>query len=280
MELSNILIEKFKQKSLSHFYIISPGGQKNKSDLSNFASSWTKELLASFLIIEKKIDKEKAESLLEMGHEDILWIKSIDEKNYSIDKDDLGAFFRFQQYLPRDLSQRFVVIEDAHFITERYANKLLKTLEEPQDKTTILLLNPLGVQLLPTITSRAISLRPVLEMGQFKPNRQMKTEELVDEFSGIWSKSILEKFKTYLDDPTKTSQFTESIKNNSSHQRKLLEVLIDYSLSQDFPAAQVEKVLEEIKWFKKSETFHNSALERVHGLLFENIGQNNMPPNA
>lgn len=64
-------------------------------------------------------------------------------------------------YAPADGRYRVIVIEDADRMTEHTSNVLLKALEEPPERTIWVLCAPSEADLLPTIRSRARSLRLV-----------------------------------------------------------------------------------------------------------------------
>lgn len=64
-------------------------------------------------------------------------------------------------YAPAEGRHRVIVIEDADRMTEHTSNVLLKALEEPPERTVWILCAPSEADLLPTIRSRARSLRLV-----------------------------------------------------------------------------------------------------------------------
>lgn len=64
-------------------------------------------------------------------------------------------------YAPAEGRYRVIVIEDADRMTEQTSNVLLKALEEPPERTVWVLCAPSEADLLPTIRSRARSLRLV-----------------------------------------------------------------------------------------------------------------------
>ena len=54
-------------------------------------------------------------------------------------------------------SRRTAILDEAHLLTESAANSLLKTLEDPPEKTLIILVTPYPDNLLPTLLSRTVS---------------------------------------------------------------------------------------------------------------------------
>lgn len=90
----------------------------------------------------------------------------IDEGTYGdvIEISPDGAYIKIAQtrelaeeshYRPREGRQRFFLIDEADKLREEAANSLLKTLEEPPETSTIILLASRPDALLPTIRSRA-----------------------------------------------------------------------------------------------------------------------------
>jgi len=75
--------------------------------------------------------------------------------------DDVREIVTTAHYAPAEGRHRVIVIEDADRMPERTSNVLLKALEEPPERTIWLLCAPSEADLLPTIRSRARSLRLV-----------------------------------------------------------------------------------------------------------------------
>ena len=75
--------------------------------------------------------------------------------------DDVRGIVTTAHYAPAEGRHRVIVIEDADRMPERTSNVLLKALEEPPERTVWLLCAPSEADLLPTIRSRARSLRLV-----------------------------------------------------------------------------------------------------------------------
>ena len=75
--------------------------------------------------------------------------------------DDVREVVTTAHYAPAEGRHRVIVIEDADRMPERTSNVLLKALEEPPERTVWLLCAPSEADLLPTIRSRARSLRLV-----------------------------------------------------------------------------------------------------------------------
>ena len=75
--------------------------------------------------------------------------------------DDVRDIVTTAYYAPAEGRHRVIVIEDADRMPERTSNVLLKALEEPPERTVWVLCAPSEADLLPTIRSRARSLRLV-----------------------------------------------------------------------------------------------------------------------
>lgn len=73
--------------------------------------------------------------------------------------DDIRALNGFFQLSATDGGRRVVIIDDADEMNPNAANALLKMLEEPPDRATLLLISHQPASLLPTIKSRCRSLR-------------------------------------------------------------------------------------------------------------------------
>ncbi len=79
---------------------------------------------------------------------------------------------------PNEASLRIVVISDAHLLNAEAGNALLKILEEPPDKTVMILTAPEAADLLPTIVSRCRHFR-------FNPIPEDRLEAYLIETRGI-----------------------------------------------------------------------------------------------
>ena len=89
--------------------------------------------------------------------------RSVDEKTKRLRKmivvDDIRKLNGFFQMSAADGGRRVVIIDDADEMNPNAANALLKMLEEPPARATILLISHLPSGLLPTIRSRCRTLR-------------------------------------------------------------------------------------------------------------------------
>lgn len=91
------------------------------------------------------------------NHPDLLWYVPTGRKSLRVE--DVEALQHALSLKAYEGGRRVVVLEDAHTLTPQAQNKLLKTLEEPPQGATLLLLATQTEALLPTILSRCQTLR-------------------------------------------------------------------------------------------------------------------------
>lgn len=93
----------------------------------------------------------------EGGHPDCFWLKP-EAPNKAIKIDMLREACAWLQLSPLNTQQKVLVIQSAHQLNTAASNALLKTLEEPQDSSLIILISDMPERLLPTIRSRCYQL--------------------------------------------------------------------------------------------------------------------------
>lgn len=153
MNIEEILLKKASARELAHFYLLETAHAEEESAqvLMEFCHSFIRKY---FHQVEKQT--HPVNSL--MDHPDVLVITGIeDKKDYTVE--DATVMEKFFSWNAVQSQRKFVVIPEAHRITQTLANKWLKVLEEPPVPATIFLLNPRRIKLLPTIQSRSLSLR-------------------------------------------------------------------------------------------------------------------------
>ncbi len=153
MTIESILLKKGKSGELAHFYLLETPLSEDEAGqvLYDFCHQFIRKY---FQEIEKQT--HPVNSL--MDHPDVLVITGIEEKkDYTVD--DAAILEKFFSWKAVQSQRKFVVIPEAHRLTEILANKWLKLLEEPPVNATIFLLNPRRIKLLPTIQSRALPIR-------------------------------------------------------------------------------------------------------------------------
>lgn len=92
-------------------------------------------------------------------HPDVLLVEPSGKKRKAIKIAQVRALQKAMHLAPYEARERVVLIDDAHCMTEEAANALLKTLEEPAERTRLMLITDQPHLLLDTIISRCQRLR-------------------------------------------------------------------------------------------------------------------------
>lgn len=273
----NLLLQLYAKKRLAPFYVIRGPISSSLNPLLQWARDFATQLISS----EKKISSHQAAQLVELGHQDLLFItKAKDEENpdeqdgkaYKVDDPQMRQYFKAVQYGPIDLAQKFIFIDKAQLINEYFANKWLKTLEEPAQNVTTLFLVETQMPLLDTIESRAITFRVKGE----HPENDYPYPEQDEDFSAFlkrnathWSlpQSSLDKIQLFCQSPDQYHHLLSSLKVSPDLRNSLFELMNDYMLAPNNNLHAQQRWLTEIRWFKEAKTFNNSAAERFVGLL-------------
>ncbi len=153
MTIESILLKKGKSGELAHFYLLETSLSEEQSGevLYDFCHQFIRKYFH-----EVENQTHPVNSL--MDHPDVLVITGVEEKkDYTVE--DAVLMEKFFSWKAVQSKRKFVVIPEAHRLTEILANKWLKLLEEPPVTATIFLLNPRRIKLLPTIQSRSLSIR-------------------------------------------------------------------------------------------------------------------------
>lgn len=247
--LLKILNEKWKTKSLGHFYLVE--SHQDIFDKALAVNQFIHAFLTQVLVSAGKNEAVAEKILKGKSHPDIFYFGEDQEAPYKVE--ELEEFFSFNELAPFELKHKFIIFHHAHLLNITIANKLLKILEEPNKNTTIFLLNPRGHELLPTIRSRAIKIK--LPWAA-QPIKLSKDEETV-------RKILLDLKQQRIG----LAEAMESLKNcELDTDEEILRVILqEKNETMDF--AHHEKLLSEIQWMKKSDSFNNSLQERVFSLL-------------
>jgi len=139
------------EAELSHAWLITGPPGSGRSNLAlRFAAA---------LIARDSADRERVYRQVEARtHPDAAILTT---QKVSIGIDDVRDIVTTAHYAPAEGRHRVIVIEDADRMPERTSNVLLKSLEEPPERTVWILCAPSEADLLPTIRSRSRSLRLV-----------------------------------------------------------------------------------------------------------------------
>ena len=261
------LLEKLAAGNSAPLYIIRP-----PSDGHFQLRDWHQNFLVNLLGKTTGLDSKAARERLKWGHPDLpVLAPASPGQNYKIEDADLAPLFSAQAHRPLELPQRLISILDAECIPERYANKMLKTLEEPRPDTSIFLLVGGQRPLLSTIESRAITLRLPSERPQTPPLSPSLSESRQQWFEREWKERTQGKIP-WPPNPLRFHALVDTLKKNFSLQKTFVEMVIDWHRTPYPPAANKSAILEELRWFARAEAFHNSPSERLIGLIHTTFG--------
>jgi hypothetical protein len=233
-----------------------------------YLNTWLTAFLTKYLSKIKNISQEHASSLLANTHPDIVLIKKPESgKKYTISNNDLSDFFSVQQYKNWELPTRIIAIERVDLIPETYANKMLKTLEEPTPGTITFLLNPLNKKCLRTIESRSISMRlkSPLKIKHQKIEKQNKIQYLLNQFTEDSQKHDL--LSDVLLKNKNTHKLAQALKEDHDFKDNLFRLLIDTQSKVSDHFLTNEGFLKELNWFWHSSTYNGLEIERFYGLI-------------
>lgn len=230
---------------LGHFYLLSGRGTDQDAQ-----KKWVAEFIRRYWSV---IEKRSVIPQNIQSDADLLWIQTPlndDDEIRDYRVEDFHDLFSFLGYRGISSKRRFVIIESVELLSEIVANKLLKSLEEPEGELTYFLLNPTGAKMLATIESRAIQL-PLAwpRSGHGTP----KLDELKQKFaSGL-------PLADFLDDAKKNFSLNE-----------LLEECLIFEQQHDGPASLKQELLTLTRSRLKSEVFHQgqgATLQWLHTYL-------------
>lgn len=270
INLADLLFRRFKKKRLAHFYIVNAPSSIERPE--DFLKNWVNGLLTQVLMDSRNFSEHDAERVLELGHSDILVIeKETPETGYKVE--DFNEFIRFQNFNNFELPHRFVVIHNAHNISEIISNKLLKTLEEPQDGTTILFLNPTNKHFIQTIESRAITLSLFTNEKRIVASKEFvsdsdRGEWILDKLTALDAdRDLLGPLEVYLNDRRSIGDLIAAVRNNKRNQNLLFQGMLDWQRAHVGDFESKRDSLEEIVRFMTASRFNNPASERFFNLL-------------
>ena len=165
--LKGFLTAGASEKTLSHAYIIEGAKGSGKYTLAT--------MLAAAL------EPDFSDKILSGGCVDVTTY-ALPEDRKSIGIATIRELKYKTQILPQELSSNIFIVRDAHTMTPEAQNSLLKVLEEPPAGVYIFLLCDTAAALLPTVRSRAPSLRMQIfteeELSEMLPRLDKKAEEL------------------------------------------------------------------------------------------------------
>lgn len=235
-EVFSQLLKSARSQRIGHFYILQARGLE-----AHELEAEALEFIRSYWL---EIEGKTASSNL-LNHPDLLVINPRDEddevRDYIVD--DLKPLRLFLSYHPIQVKRRFVLMSDVHTLGINVANRLLKTLEEPEGEVTFLWLNHTGSKLLATLESRA----QILLLTQH--SIETPSLELIEELKTLPSlHEFLDRFKA------------------SDKAHELLNTLLEYESQHDGPGALKQELLEITHNWQKAQMLHQPMAVRLVNL--------------
>ncbi len=191
MNLHDLLLKKASKEELGHFYIVETSADESaaQENLVNFVHDFIRDYY-------RNVEGHKQSLANLMDHPDVYVLgstkKDLENSEKAFKVEETYALSRFFEFKAVQGKRKFAVITQGHRINALTANKWLKLFEEPQGVSTIFLLNPRKIQLLPTIHSRAIHLRLAAESSPrevstwnafLKDLKEMTLSKFLDHYS-------------------------------------------------------------------------------------------------
>lgn len=241
-QLLNQLLSAGRQQRLGHFYLLPGRGGDAESQVV-----WVKTFIRRYWA---EVEKRSPLPQDITNDSDLMWVRPWnDEENERRDEyvvDNLKGLGSFLGYRGIKSQRRFVVLEEMHKLTKDVANRMLKILEEPEGQVTYFGLNPLGLKLLPTIESRAIS--------------HALSWPISHDASALLSE-VQQKLQTGYS----LHQFVEDVKKTWSLD-DLLQALLSYEQKHDGPAALKQELLNLFQAHQKAQLYNQSSAPQVQAL--------------
>ena len=239
--LLQTLIKKADSGSMAHFYRLKLNHPHQEKA---FLDNWLYPFLGHILYRD---NTAKIERLI--NHPDLLLIgrvikesKLTRDKEASYNLDEIKPLTQFASSTPWQSKLRVTVVFDTHRVNTIVANKLLKILEEPAAGNIILFVSVMNDQLLPTIQSRAITLRLASFDKQEGQDFAMKGSDLFEMVSASEADMLAD-------------QYLQSLSRETAESPSYKDC---------------NKIIELSKWFSRSKLFRNSYNERLSRLyLFD-----------
>lgn len=241
----------WKSNKLPHFNIfLGP-----KEDSESYLMDVIEKFLVEVITREQALSLDQAKEILSKGHADILWVNKTSEKGrpYRVQDNDFNEMFKFLDFKPLNLSKRFIFIKDAHLLSYIISNKLLKTLEEPNQNAVIIFLAPQDSHFIPTIISRARlwNIRPSDQSKQNFQDFQNFQQFLHTESSNKSDKELKEFLNQEL-----AEQLSKSTK--SMDIEKVLETYLDFEINVQKSIKTKINLLDIIKKYQQDKVFNGS----------------------
>ncbi len=153
---------------------------------------------------EFKIDSNLSKLIATNSHPNILKIKKKKDKKI-IDIDQIREMIRFTNQTSFNNERKFVIIEDINLLSINSANALLKSIEEPNNKTHYILTNNSELKIIETIKSRCLEFKlnliklEVIEIVNYYFNRDIYNDINLDYINNYNSPSFLISLVNFLE---------------------------------------------------------------------------------
>jgi hypothetical protein len=246
----------YEQKKLAHFYVLSDENHELSKKLLMDLFSYLRD------------DKTKLQTT-ETLHPDLSWI-STEEESFKVE--ELAQALKTSIYKPYKLNYRLIVLDHAGKISERLANKLLKTLEEPESFNIYFLLKNHRTPLLPTIQSRSLEI--FLYQGEEKIS-EINSNSIADIFDELVQQSTLhaqssqlkKEFRSFLQNIRSDESFLAQLGEYSQLEDIVFQSVLNFLSSDNSPYLQNADL--KIKEYLEQKKFHMNKEQRVLQLLSE-----------
>ena len=224
-EIAERLGDAIRFDRLSHAYIIEGDSLSNREE---FAMDFAKAVLCKELpgvACDKCITCRK---VMHGNYQDLYYVES-DNKSVK-DKDVLELQQNLINVPTGEGERNIAIVQDADTMTVRAQNRFLKTLEEPQPGTIIMLLVENSEKLLPTIRSRCQTIR-LFGDGLEKDN---KFSEVASALLGMSKrKSFYFEIKEKLDSELRDRKASEELLDSMEHFARSAMLGREKSLTQE-----------------------------------------------
>lgn len=208
---SKLITNSIRKGRISHAYLLQGERGTGKEAIAR--------LLAKVLFCEHKKDVEPCNNcntcrrIASRNHPDVHWIEP---EGQSIKIDQIEKLQKEFTYTGLESNQKVYIITGADTLTLNAANRILKFLEEPSQKTTAIMLTENSQSIIPTIRSRCqvIDLKPL-------PNKYFE-QLLVENGVVEWNAKLISAL---------TNNFTDALSLNKdewfAQARKLMLQLVN-----------------------------------------------------
>lgn len=207
-EIAERIGDAIRSDRLSHAYIIE-GDSLSKRE--SFALDIAKALLCK---VEKGVGCDNCSICRRVSHGNYQDLYMVESDNRSVKDKDI---FQLQQDLmnvPTGEGERNIaIVPDADTMTVRAQNRFLKTLEEPQVGTLIMLLTENSEKLLPTIRSRCQTIRLYGEADAAED----EYTEIAKTLFGMTKRSFHFEIKEKLEESVKDRKSAEEFLDSFEH---------------------------------------------------------------